>query len=1428
MFGPKFVKKIKFSLQSIHTIGTSLILMAFLVGCGAGGEGGGGSGKTSDPPSQTVDSPPTPVLPVASQISGVFTVTNSESSGTSRLFRNLGGVTIQLLDSTGQIVATVTTDDTGKYVFDTSLTDEQYPTTIRADFNEQIYTSVVVSQETEVTAHLNTVSTLIAQEFLSQTERNQEALENAAELVTIRKFGANEAGLPAVPPMTFVNGDLEDPSSLGNVILDAAESSGVDLREEIPVTQPLFTQNEFLTKLSEELRAAEQPTVALQSIEQQNGSENLAESLTQVVTAENADEVLELLNAIQQDVAKAQEAVKSVLEDVSGMPQSPTSNTDIVGNMTGSGMLTGPEVLGPGGAAGPTSPAASTSNSSDPGSMVSMPSSPEPAANDVDLASGRSSYETYCASCHKSDGKGGAGPSLIDCVSCETVGELVARIRLTMPLGSPDSCVDACAEEVAAYVFQGLNKRGTTTTTSTSTTTTSSLVSTTSSTSTTSTSTTTSSTTTTTLPKVTVRQGDVDKGRDTYKNQCSVCHGETGQGGLGPKLVGCKNCSSLESLVGVIERTMPLNRASACNNECANDIAAFIQRGFPKVEVAAAPAPPPPPPPPSPAPPPAPAPSSPAPPPPPAPAPPPAPVPAPAPPPAPAPAPKVLPTTGDVASGQTAYATQCAACHGNVGEGGVGPSLIGCPTCDTFANLVSRIDATMPFQNAGACTGSCAGDITAFILETFKVPPSPPPPPPPSNTGKIAYEAQCAVCHGTSGQGVTGPSLISCATCTTAEVLTSRIASTMPLGNSSSCNDSCASDVAAYILGSFQSASNPGDETGTSDFASVVMHDSNSTLRKITLNLTGKLPAPQNQASMRVRRDKNLETAVDQVMETPEFYERLREVWNDILLTDKYLPYSNAANLLDAGRFPEARWFDAYLRIDTPKRNYLREKTNSAIARSPLELIVHVVKNNRPFTEILTADYMMVNPLSARSYGINNIAYQDPSLDDKNYQDVKLDFVTAKVPGIPHAGILTDVVFLNRYPTTNTNVNRHRARMTYLYFLDLDVLSITNRNIDAGAIEGNNPTMNNPVCSTCHTLIDPIAGAFKNWDYRGRYRSRFWYSNMRDPGFTEQISLPGDRQDTALRWLAQRIVEDPRFPRSIVKLMYKGWLGNDPLDSPDDLSDPQYDAKLTAYESQVRFFQQVSQKFVESNYNLKVLIKELLLHPYYRAKSLNVTQGTPTNTPFFQSVGSTRLLTPEMLDRKIESILGHPWQYGVSRNLRSTNRYLTMYGGIDSDQVSTRIRHPSGLISAVQKRMSNEMACKAVPEDFSITERSKRRLFPYVDPSTEPNDKNGETITANVQAIRENIWHLHSRLLGENLALTDAEIDRTYNLFYQIYQMGKTNVTSGQQIRYLRSPCAISRPTAPNQKVNRDDAYTIRAWMGVVTYLLRTYEFLHE
>src|SRR5215475_5819965 len=84
-------------------------------------------------------------------------------------------------------------------------------------------------------------------------------------------------------------------------------------------------------------------------------------------------------------------------------------------------------------------------------------------------------------------------------------------------------------------------------------------------------------------------------------------------------------------------------------------------------------------------------------------------------------------STAQAARGQEIYKGQCAGCHGNAMEGTSGPPLVG----DSFlsnwsgrplANLVDKIEKTMPFNQPGSLTRPQSIDIASFILQSGKFP----------------------------------------------------------------------------------------------------------------------------------------------------------------------------------------------------------------------------------------------------------------------------------------------------------------------------------------------------------------------------------------------------------------------------------------------------------------------------------------------------------------------------------------------------------------------------------------------------------------------------------------------------------------------------------------------------------------------------------
>src|SRR5262249_35076660 len=188
-------------------------------------------------------------------------------------------------------------------------------------------------------------------------------------------------------------------------------------------------------------------------------------------------------------------------------------------------------------------------------------------------------------------------------------------------------------------------------------------------------------------------------------------------------------------------------------------------------------------------------------------------------------------------------------------------------------------------------------------------------------------------------------------------------------------------------------------------------------------------------------------------------------------------------------------------------------------------------------------------------------------------------------------------------------------------------------------------------------------------------------------------------------------------------------------------------------------------------------------------------------------VGVYRLLSPEQIERKIHAIFGQRWG-------KLHSQLAILYGGIDSKEVTERAADPSGAMGAIQRLLANDVACKHVLRDFAL-KPAERRLFPGIEPSVLP----GSSPEADA-AIRRAIVHLHEHVLGRHDAADSAEVSRTFDLFAGIVADAKAQKGIDNREAYN---CRANVPDAPN-----DPHYTIRAWRGVMTYLLRRPEFLYE
>jgi len=84
-------------------------------------------------------------------------------------------------------------------------------------------------------------------------------------------------------------------------------------------------------------------------------------------------------------------------------------------------------------------------------------------------------------------------------------------------------------------------------------------------------------------------------------------------------------------------------------------------------------------------------------------------------------------SVGQAARGQQLYKTQCVSCHGTAMEGTSGPPLVGDSflsnwSAQPLANLIDKIQKTMPFNLPGSLSRGQSTDLAAYLLQAGKFP----------------------------------------------------------------------------------------------------------------------------------------------------------------------------------------------------------------------------------------------------------------------------------------------------------------------------------------------------------------------------------------------------------------------------------------------------------------------------------------------------------------------------------------------------------------------------------------------------------------------------------------------------------------------------------------------------------------------------------
>ncbi len=656
------------------------------------------------------------------------------------------------------------------------------------------------------------------------------------------------------------------------------------------------------------------------------------------------------------------------------------------------------------------------------------------------------------------------------------------------------------------------------------------------------------------------------------------------------------------------------------------------------------------------------------------------------------------------------------------------------------------------------------------------------------------------------------------------------------------------------------------DGPGTQDvLEGYGMASAEDTLRRASMLLAGELPTDEDLATVAGGDEQALRFMIRQLMQGDGFHQFLIEGANDRLLTDKWIedlpveiffqPFypdlvNRAAELSDAENLPELI--------------KLVQGTSFGLARQPLELIAYVVEEELPYTEILTADYTMVNPQLAFAYRSGVVFDTDEDInqwqpatvegytriDDSTVYEEAADFGAYVSGGIPteypHAGVLNTPGWLARYPSTDTNRNRARSRWTWYHFLGFDIERSAPRTTDPDALsDTDNPTMKNPNCTVCHEVMDPIAGAYQNYGDDGFYKDKFggldslpytykfdreqeqpyqpgetWYNDMREPGFD---GFTFANTESTLQDLALAITSDVRFAEGTVKFWWPALMGEEPVLAPGDQADQGYAEQLAMFQTQQAAIDTFASSFITgfdggAPYNLKDLLVEMIMSPWFR---IDAAGEDVSDSGYMRGVGTGKLLTPEQLDRKTMAVTGFRWyedEYLGVTSSQLTEQYRLFYGGIDSDGVTIRATEMTSLMTTVVEAQPLQMGCVLVGIEFQWP-ASYRTLFTEVDRNQ--NEANAEA------AVRAQLVRLHERFLGETLDPQHPEIDRALGLFTETRA---ARIENGYPAR-LNGSDQESCPFFVLDDFEwdlSDPTHALNSWVSMLIYYMTDYRYIYQ
>lgn len=456
----------------------------------------------------------------------------------------------------------------------------------------------------------------------------------------------------------------------------------------------------------------------------------------------------------------------------------------------------------------------------------------------------------------------------------------------------------------------------------------------------------------------------------------------------------------------------------------------------------------------------------------------------------------------------------------------------------------------------------------------------------------------------------------------------------------------------------------------------LVSLDAPRLLRRMSLDTRGVPPSVEELDA--VEADASLlETYRDQYLDDPRLEDRLVSLFAERWLTR-----------LDVF---EVRYFDYQLSSD---QEFEFERS---IGEEPLRLLARVAVLDKPWTDIVTADYTVANEMLASIWPID---YPEGASgwQISNYTD-----------GRPAVGVLATNGLWWRYVTNISNMNRSRAAALMRVLLCQDVLSrpvSLTGNVALSDEDGIEEAIrSNPSCVACHSVVDPMASALFGWWTVISYNPDemgYYHAEREELGGEYLGSEPAfyGQPLNGFVDLGPAIANDTRFYSCTAKSAAETFW------------------RRPLQESDFNRVEALRDEFLADGLLYRELIKDVMDTPEYRAGSFS--EDAPEET--VDREVTWRLVSPDLMSSMIEDLTGFSWEYSGFEQLKNDNPgYRTLAGGVDGYSVTRPQQDPGITWTVTAKRFAQAAASYAVTRE--LEDGGERTLLQYVTSDSRPGDE---------------------------------------------------------------------------------------------------------